>query len=87
MQKSGHIGKILVKAPTPNAGIQFSNREFSANPDHTHILVGGTGGFGLEMAAWLADRGARHILLTSRSGAAVPHSPNSPPNSTLVMSN
>lgn len=70
MQKSGHIGKIVVKAPAANSGMQFSNREFTANPDGTHIIVGGTGGFGLEMAGWLADRGARHILLTSRSGGS-----------------
>jgi NAD(P)-dependent dehydrogenase (short-subunit alcohol dehydrogenase family) len=68
MQKSGHIGKILVKAPPADAGMDVSDREFLASPDGTHILVGGTGGFGLEMARWLADRGARHILLTSRSG-------------------
>ncbi|MBU2531233.1 MAG: SDR family NAD(P)-dependent oxidoreductase, partial [Alphaproteobacteria bacterium] len=68
MQKSGHIGKIIVRAPPATAGIEFTKREFSARADGTHILVGGTGGFGLEMARWLADRGARHIVLTSRSG-------------------
>lgn len=29
---------------------------------------GGLGGFGLEMAQWLTERGARHLVLSSRSG-------------------
>lgn len=32
------------------------------------MLSGGLGGFGLELADWLAIRGARKIVLTSRSG-------------------
>ena len=70
MQKSGHIGKIVVEAPQPTAGTIVTKREFTARADATHIIVGGTGGFGLELARWLADRGARHILLTSRTGKA-----------------
>ena len=70
MQKSGHIGKILVSAPAVEAGSEHSDEEFLADAEGTHLLVGGTGGFGLEMARWLADRGAKHILLTSRSGGS-----------------
>ncbi|KAI3325140.1 ketoacyl-synt-domain-containing protein [Xylariaceae sp. AK1471] len=36
----------------------------------TYILIGGTGGLGRSMARWLASRGARHIVLVSRSGSA-----------------
>lgn len=38
------------------------------NPDKSYVLVGGLGGFGLELANWLVQRGARNIVLTSRSG-------------------
>ena len=32
-------------------------------------ITGGLGGIGLEVARWLIERGARNIVLTSRSGA------------------
>jgi NAD(P)-dependent dehydrogenase (short-subunit alcohol dehydrogenase family) len=33
------------------------------------MVVGGLGGFGLAVAGWLADRGARSLVLTGRRGA------------------
>jgi acyl transferase domain-containing protein len=36
--------------------------------DATYLVTGGTGSLGLELARWLVDRGARHLVLTSRSG-------------------
>jgi len=38
------------------------------HPHKSHIIVGGLGGFGLELAQWLVDRGARYLVLTSRVG-------------------
>lgn len=35
---------------------------------HSYIITGGLGGFGLELAHWLTERGARRLVLTSRSG-------------------
>ncbi|MGH7878454.1 MAG: beta-ketoacyl reductase, partial [Candidatus Binataceae bacterium] len=35
-----------------------------------HIVTGAFGGFGLETVKWLADRGARYLVLIGRSGAA-----------------
>ncbi|EFN62488.1 Fatty acid synthase [Camponotus floridanus] len=32
------------------------------------IVIGGLGGFGLELIDWLVLRGARHLVLTSRTG-------------------
>ena len=40
----------------------------ACHPDKTYVVAGGTGGFGLELAQWLVERGARRLLLTSRSG-------------------
>lgn len=34
----------------------------------SYIITGGLGGFGLELAHWLTERGARKLVLTSRSG-------------------
>jgi NADPH:quinone reductase-like Zn-dependent oxidoreductase/surfactin synthase thioesterase subunit/NAD(P)-dependent dehydrogenase (short-subunit alcohol dehydrogenase family)/aryl carrier-like protein len=38
--------------------------------DATYLVAGGTSGFGLETARFLADKGARHIALVSRNGLA-----------------
>ncbi|KAI1389751.1 ketoacyl-synt-domain-containing protein [Hypoxylon trugodes] len=38
------------------------------NSDGTHVIIGGTGGLGRSMARWMVERGARHIVLLSRSG-------------------
>lgn len=37
-------------------------------PSQSYIITGGLGGFGLELAQWLTERGARKLVLTSRSG-------------------
>lgn len=36
--------------------------------DYDFKILGGLGGFGLELTDWLAIRGARKIVLTSRTG-------------------
>jgi NAD(P)-dependent dehydrogenase (short-subunit alcohol dehydrogenase family) len=33
------------------------------------VIAGGLGGIGRNIARWLVDRGAKHLLLLSRSGA------------------
>lgn len=40
----------------------------SCPPTKSYIITGGLGGFGLELAQWLVERGAQKIILTSRSG-------------------
>ena len=40
----------------------------SCSPFLSYIITGGLGGFGLELAQWLIDRGATSLVLTSRSG-------------------
>ena len=37
--------------------------------DGTYLVTGGTKGFGLEVAKWIADQGGGTLLLVSRSGA------------------
>jgi len=38
------------------------------DPTLCYVITGGLGGFGLELTKWLIKRGAKKILLTSRSG-------------------
>lgn len=76
MASGKHIGKVLLKireeeSRTKQAAtlktVQAIPRTYMY-PDKTYILVGGLGGFGLELANWLILRGATKIVLTSRSG-------------------
>ena len=67
MQQSGHVGKIVLRPPAA-ARAPASQGAFRFDPDRTHLVTGGFGGFGLEAARWLADRGVRHLVLAGRSG-------------------
>ncbi|KAK8065060.1 polyketide synthase PksD [Apiospora hydei] len=42
------------------------------DPEASYVIAGGTGGIGRAIAAWMADRGARHLILLSRNGDAAP---------------
>lgn len=69
MQRSGHIGKILLKPADPGfAERPLNNKPLQFAADGAHLVIGGMGGFGCEIAEWLADYGAKTIVLTSRSG-------------------
>jgi acyl transferase domain-containing protein/NADPH:quinone reductase-like Zn-dependent oxidoreductase/acyl carrier protein len=72
MQSAGHVGKILITpAAAPVATIAKPARFHCG--EGAHIVAGGTSGFGFEAALWLADRGAKTIVLGSRSGELAPH--------------
>jgi acyl transferase domain-containing protein/NADPH:quinone reductase-like Zn-dependent oxidoreductase/acyl carrier protein len=70
MQQAGHIGKIIISPPGKGEIRQLPDRSFVAPSDRTILITGGLGGFGLETARWLVDRGARHLVLVGRSGAS-----------------
>ena len=38
--------------------------------DASYIIVGGTGGIGRSITEWMVEKGARHVILVSRSGLA-----------------
>ncbi|WP_340110450.1 SDR family NAD(P)-dependent oxidoreductase [Pikeienuella sp. HZG-20] len=66
MQKSGHVGKIVIRPPSaPAPGVASS----APIGEGAWLIVGGTGGFGLETASWLVGKGVRALWLASRSGA------------------
>jgi acyl transferase domain-containing protein/acyl carrier protein len=41
---------------------------WSIRGDATYLVTGGTGGLGIEFSRYLLNRGARHLVLTGRSG-------------------
>jgi acyl transferase domain-containing protein/NAD(P)-dependent dehydrogenase (short-subunit alcohol dehydrogenase family)/acyl carrier protein len=54
-------------------GAEVEATPVSAEPlfrkDGTYLVTGGTKGFGLEVAKWIASEGGGHLLLASRGGA------------------
>jgi len=66
MQRSGHIGKILVRPPRSMPQSRPTGH-FAVNPRARYLIVGGLGGFGLATAQWLATKGAKHLVLMSRT--------------------
>lgn len=42
---------------------------YNFDPNATYVISGGLGGLGRSMAQWMANRGAKHLILLSRSGA------------------
>ena len=45
---------------------------FEVKSDGAYLITGGLGGFGRVLAEWLVECGARHLILSSRSGASTP---------------
>jgi len=80
MQQSAHIGKLIVKPPVlpsafapsiPGPGQKAGSKKgLIIDSAKIHLITGGFGGFGLATAGWLAQKGARHILLLGRKIAA-----------------
>lgn len=64
-----HIGKHVVRMAGERLRVPVrSLPRPSLRADATYVVTGGLSGFGLETARRLADLGARHLLLLSRSG-------------------
>ncbi|MEQ1860228.1 MAG: SDR family NAD(P)-dependent oxidoreductase [Chthoniobacteraceae bacterium] len=69
-----HIGKVVVgfaQPFVPRRGEPLP-APFSIKPDGCYLITGAFGGFGKVLAEWLVKCGARHLVLSSRSGAATP---------------
>jgi acyl carrier protein len=73
MQQSRHIGKVVLSFDPPPAAPRLPVRraaKLALRPDATYLVTGGLRGFGLSTAKWLASRGAKHLVLAGRTGAA-----------------
>lgn len=72
MQQSRHIGKVVVAY---RGGLSESaakdrpqDKRVALTSDATYLVTGGLSGFGLKTAERLVKRGARHLVLISKSG-------------------
>jgi NADPH:quinone reductase-like Zn-dependent oxidoreductase/SAM-dependent methyltransferase/acyl carrier protein len=69
-----HIGKVVVAFPTPFVSRrgELPGPGFQVKTGGCYLITGAFGGYGKVLARWLADCGARHFVLSSRSGASNP---------------
>ena len=76
MSSGKHIGKVIIKIMNDeNSEIKIM-RKISVNaqpstifsPKKSYIVVGGLGGFGLELINWMILKGARNLIINSRKG-------------------
>ncbi len=72
MQAGGHVGKLIVRPAERPMATSVAQKPFQPGPG-VHLVVGGAGGFGFETAAWLAQRGAKTVVVASRRGKIEPH--------------
>ncbi|CAF3585097.1 hypothetical protein QX201_007720 [Fusarium graminearum] len=74
MQPGSHLGKLVLKAQDDDLVMVESSRK----PTHyfdaeaSYLLSGGLGGLGRSAARWTASRGAKNLILLSRSGTTRP---------------
>lgn len=66
MQKSGHVGKIVVRPQPASARPSAAPGRSAVAADGVHVIIGGLGGLGLEVGGWLVAGGARHLALVGR---------------------
>jgi NADPH:quinone reductase-like Zn-dependent oxidoreductase/SAM-dependent methyltransferase/acyl carrier protein len=66
MEQGKHIGKLVV-VTRPAADAPGDDGRLALRADATYWIAGGLGGLGRLLAAWLAERGARHLVLSGRS--------------------
>ncbi|KAL2793731.1 polyketide synthase [Aspergillus keveii] len=71
MQSGRNIGKtVLSMRPTDQVKAMVDTKPTcSFDKDSTYVIAGGLGGLGRSIAHWLVDRGARNLILLSRSGS------------------
>ena len=61
MAQARHIGKVVIAPPVA------SRQTLAIRADATYLVTGGLGALGLQVARWLHEEGARHLVLMGRS--------------------
>ncbi|WP_331745984.1 type I polyketide synthase [Streptomyces sp. NBC_00872] len=68
MARAGHIGKVVLTLPNKGeATAVLPDGPPVVHTDGAYIVTGGLRGLGLATARWLAEQGARHIVLNGRT--------------------
>lgn len=69
--RSTHVGRIVVDLDALPS-VRPPAPDLELDPRARYLVTGGLGAVGLATATWLADRGARHLVLVGRRGVSTP---------------
>ncbi|XXH05413.1 hypothetical protein Hte_011839 [Hypoxylon texense] len=74
LQGGKNIGRIILNVDpfdvVPQLLVERRSWTFDANA--SYVIAGGSGGLGRAIMKWMADRGAKHFIVPSRSGSSKP---------------
>ncbi|XP_036142716.1 fatty acid synthase-like [Monomorium pharaonis] len=71
MASGKHMGKIILNTQKKDKPLDepvIAYRRYYCYANKSYVILGGLGGFGLELIDWLLFRGARNVVLVSRTG-------------------
>jgi aryl carrier-like protein len=71
MQRGSHIGKVVISfenSKITKVPIRPASQELRLRPDGSYLYAGGIKGMGGSLAVYMACRGAKNIVVISRSG-------------------
>ncbi|KAF1952134.1 hypothetical protein CC80DRAFT_479691 [Byssothecium circinans] len=70
VQATGMHSKVIIVPQNEEVVMapRINTQNALLRSDATYVLIGGTGGLGRSMASWMVGKGAKHIVLLSRSG-------------------
>ena len=70
MAQGKHIGKNVLDFECDSIPVSPCTEQGHLFRDNaSYLITGGMSGFGFELAKWMCENGARHLVLVSRSGA------------------
>ncbi|RYP11915.1 hypothetical protein DL765_007558 [Monosporascus sp. GIB2] len=80
MQQGNHIGKIMISLrdndgrlrPDKDVATAAHKGVVRLDPSASYLLVGGLGGLGRSISAWMVQHGARNLTFLSRSAGSSP---------------
>ncbi|KAK5624368.1 hypothetical protein RRF57_000084 [Xylaria bambusicola] len=70
MQSGKHSGRILINVQNSDKVTKYAvdRSTWRFSQDATYVVAGGFGGLGRPIIRWMADRGAKYLIILSRSG-------------------
>ncbi|KAI1140606.1 hypothetical protein F5Y05DRAFT_410453 [Hypoxylon sp. FL0543] len=70
LQTGRHMGKAVIdwEARAEIPIVPSPDPRYSFDPGASYVIAGGLGGIGRSLARWFAERGAKYLILLSRSG-------------------
>ncbi|KAI1128976.1 hypothetical protein F5Y10DRAFT_239255 [Nemania abortiva] len=70
LQSGKHTGRIVISVGSADIVPQrvVEKKTWRFDPQASYVIAGGFGGLGRAIINWMADRGAKHLIILSRSG-------------------